>query len=112
TDPMVSLAYDVNDRMMGLATYQEGFRGGGTSARPTATTRVPFGPETLENCEVGIKSYYFNNRLRLNASVFNMTYEDMQMPSSGLDENTNPSWITSNAGSADIDGFEIELQST
>ncbi len=112
TDPMVSLAYDVNDRIMVFATYQEGFRGGGTSARPTATTRVPFGPETLENFEVGIKSDFFNNRLRLNASVFNMTYEDMQIASAGLDENNNPSWITSNAGSADIDGFEIELQST
>ena len=112
TDPMISLAYDVNDQLMVFATYQDGFRGGGTSARPSATTRVPFGPETLENVEIGIKSDLLNNRLRLNASIFNMTYEDMQIASAGLDENNNPSWITSNAGSADIKGFEIELQST
>ncbi|HEY8519520.1 MAG TPA: TonB-dependent receptor [Gammaproteobacteria bacterium] len=112
TDPMVSLSYDVRDNLMVFATYQEGFRGGGTSARPSATTRVPFGPETLENVEIGMKADFFGRRLRVNASIFNMTYEDMQIPSSGLDENNNPSWITSNAGSADIDGFEIELQST
>src|SRR5690606_24538633 len=45
TDPMVSLSYFVNDQIMVYGTYQEGFRGGGTTARPTATTRVPFGPE-------------------------------------------------------------------
>ncbi|HEX6997894.1 MAG TPA: TonB-dependent receptor [Gammaproteobacteria bacterium] len=112
TDPMVSLAYDVTDNIMVFATYQEGFRGGGTSARPTSRTRVPFGPETLENVEIGMKADFLDRRVRVNASIFDMTYEDMQIASAGLDEFNNPSWITSNAGSADIDGFEIELQST
>jgi iron complex outermembrane receptor protein len=47
TDPMLSISYDVSDTLMVYGTYQEGFRGGGTTARPTATPRVPFGPETL-----------------------------------------------------------------
>jgi iron complex outermembrane receptor protein len=111
TDPMVSLSYDLRDDLMLYATYQEGFRGGGTTARPTATTRVPFGPETLENIEIGIKSYILDSRVRLNASVFDMTYSDMQIGSAGLDENNQPAWVTSNAGSASIKGFEIELQS-
>ena len=51
TDPMVSLSYQLTDNLMLYGTYQEGFRGGGTTARPTATTRVPFGPETLSNFE-------------------------------------------------------------
>jgi iron complex outermembrane receptor protein len=112
TDPMVSLSYDVREDLMVYATYQEGFRGGGTTARPTATTRVPFGPETLDNLEIGIKSDLLGGRLRLNASVFNMDYKDMQIGSAGLDENNQPAWVTSNAGSAEIKGFEIELQST
>ncbi|HEX7080251.1 MAG TPA: TonB-dependent receptor [Gammaproteobacteria bacterium] len=112
TDPMISLAYDVNEDMMVYATYQEGFRGGGTTARPTATTRVPFGPETLENFEVGIKSDFLNNRLRLNATIYDMDYEDMQTGTAGQDERGQPAWVTSNAGTAQIRGFEIELQST
>jgi iron complex outermembrane receptor protein len=111
TDPMVSISYDVGESMMVYATYQEGFRGGGTTARPTATTRVPFGPETLDNLEVGIKSDLLDGRLRVNASVFSMTYEDMQINSAGLDQNNQPAWVTSNAGSADVTGFEIEMQS-
>ena len=112
TDPMVSIAYDVNDQIMVYGTYQEGFRGGGTTARPTATTRVPFGPETLENFEVGIKSDLLGGRVRLNASIYDMTYEDMQTGTAGQDELGQPAWVTSNAGSADIRGFEVELQST
>jgi len=111
TDPMVSLSYNVNDSMMVYATYQEGFRGGGTTARPTATTRVPFGPETLENFEIGIKSDLLDNRLRLNASIFDMDYSDMQIGTAGVDENNQPAWTTGNDGSASIKGFEVELQS-
>jgi iron complex outermembrane receptor protein len=111
TDPMVSLSYNVNDDMMVYATYQEGFRGGGTTARPTATTRVPFGPETLENFEIGIKSDLIDNRLRLNASIFDMTYSDMQIGTAGQDENGQPAWTTGNDGNATIKGFEVELQS-
>src|SRR5690606_15848639 len=111
-DPMVSLSYNINDDMMVYATYQEGFRGGGTTARPTATTRVPFGPERLDNFEVGIKSDLFDNRLRLNATVFTMSYTDMQIASAGLDELNQAAWVTSNAGEATINGFELEARST
>lgn len=112
TDPMVSLSYFVNDEIMVYATYQEGFRGGGTTARPTATTRVPFGPETLENFEIGVKSDLLDNRLRLNVSVFDMTYEDMQITTAGQDQNGSAAWLTGNDGEASIKGIEVELQST
>ena len=62
TDPMVSVSYQLSDSLMLYATYQEGFRGGGTTARPTATTRVPFGPETLSNFEIGMKSDLLDGR--------------------------------------------------
>jgi len=112
TDPMVSLSYNVNEDLMVYATYQEGFRGGGTTARPTATTRVPFGPETLENFEIGMKSDFFDKRLRLNVSVFDMTYKDMQIGTAGQDQNGQPAWTTGNDGQAKIKGVEVELTSS
>jgi len=112
TDPLASISYDVSDTLMVYATYQEGFRGGGTTARPTATTRVPFGPETLDNFEIGMKSDLLDGRLRLNVSVFDMTYKDMQITSAGQDQNGSPAWVTANDGEAQVQGVEIELQST
>ncbi len=112
TDPMISLAYQVNDEIMVYGTYQEGFRGGGTTPRPSPGIRVPFGPEQLENVEIGIKSDLLDGRLRLNASYYDMTYSDLQRGAAGLDEFGNPAWLTTNAGEAELDGFEIEAQST
>jgi iron complex outermembrane receptor protein len=112
TDPMLSLSYNLNDNIMLYATYQEGFRGGGTTARPTATTRVPFGPETLENFEIGMKSDLLNNRLRVNVTLFDMTYSDMQIGTAGQDQNGQPAWTTGNDGQASITGVELEIQST
>jgi iron complex outermembrane receptor protein len=111
TDPMVSLSYNLNDNIMFYGTYQEGFRGGGTTARPTATTRVPFGPETLENFEVGMKSDLLDRRLRLNVTLFDMTYSDMQIGTAGQDQNGQPAWTTGNDGEASISGIELELTS-
>lgn len=110
TDPMLSLSYQVTDDIMVYGTYQEGFRGGGTTPRPSPGIRVPFGPETLENLEFGIKSDLLDGRLRLNASIYDMTYSDLQQGAAGLDENDNPAWLTTNAGEAKLDGFEVELQ--
>ena len=112
TDPMLSLSYDVNNNLMVYATYQEGFRGGGTTARPTATTRVPFGPETLENFEIGMKSDLLNDRLRLNVSVFDMNYKDMQIGTAGQDQFGQAAWVTANDGQANIKGIEVEIQSS
>ncbi len=112
TDPMVSVSYNLTDQIMLYTTYQEGFRGGGTTARPTATTRVPFGPETLANFEIGVKSDLLNNRLRLNVTLFDMDYEDMQIGTAGQDQFGQAAWVTANDGQANIQGVEIEVNST
>jgi iron complex outermembrane receptor protein len=112
TDPMASLSYQLNDRIMFYTTYQEGFRGGGTTARPTATTRVPFGPETLANFEVGMKSDLLDRRLRLNVTLFDMTYKDMQIGTAAQDQLGQAAWVTANDGEANIRGVEVEINST
>lgn len=112
TNPMVSLSYQWTDEVMFYTTWQEGFRGGGTTARPTPTTRVPFGPETLENLEFGIKSDWFENRLRVNATYFDMTYSDMQIGGAGRDEANNVAWLTTNGGEAEIKGLELNIDAT
>ena len=112
TDPMVSVSYQLRDSLMLYSTYQEGFRGGGTTARPTATTRVPFGPETLSNFEIGMKSDVLDGRMRLNVSLFDMDYQDMQIGTAGQDQFGQAAWVTANDGEANIQGVEIEINST
>ena len=71
---------------------------------------MPFGPETLSNFEIGMKSDLLDGRLRLNVSLFDMDYQDMQIGTAGQDQFGQAAWVTANDGEANIQGVEIELQ--
>lgn len=112
-------------------TYSQGFKGGGFDPRGQ-TTAAPdldgdgdidfddqfeflrFGPETVDSYEIGWKGSMLDNRLNVSFAAFIGDYSDVQIPGSvGLDSNgdgINDSFIgiTSNAASADVNGFEFE----
>ncbi|EAQ27667.1 TonB-dependent receptor [Erythrobacter sp. NAP1] len=112
-------------------TYSQGFKGGGFDPRGQ-TTAAPdldgdgdidfddqfeflrFAPETVDSYELGWKASLLDNRLNVSLAAFIGDYNDVQIPGSvGLDTNgdgINDSFIgiTSNAASADVNGFEFE----
>lgn len=104
--PMLNIAYDLNDEVMVYLTYSEGFKSGGFDQRfnveflngPTS-----FDPETATTYEIGMKSTWLDNRLRLNAAAFFTDYEDQHII---VREGFAP--ITFNAGESEIQGFELE----
>jgi iron complex outermembrane receptor protein len=115
TSIMVTLAYDWTDQLMTYFTYSQGFKSGGFDQRFAAPpidpdTGLPtgapstFDPETVDSYEIGVKSQWLENRLRLNAAVFYTDYQDLQII---IRETFNP--ITFNGGTADIAGGEVEL---
>ena len=74
-----SVDYDFTDSIMGYAAASRGFKSGvynlGSFANP------PVNPEVVTLYEVGVKSELFDRRLRLNASLFNQDYKDIQLKS-------------------------------
>lgn len=77
-----STQYNLDDSKMVYFTYSEGFRlGGYNSPRAVETGSIPatYGPDTLKNYEIGLKSDWFDNRLRLNVTLFQMTWEGIQI---------------------------------
>ncbi|MBM4212855.1 MAG: TonB-dependent receptor [Gammaproteobacteria bacterium] len=105
--------YKFNPEVMVYALYSEGFRlGGQNSARAAATGEVPlvYGPDQLSNFEVGIKSDWFDNRLRLNLSLFLMRWDDIQVRfTSTSSRNGGAFWIEGNinGGEAEQKGAEF-----
>lgn len=112
-------------------TYSQGFKGGGfdprgqTSAAPDLNGDgvinfddqfefLSFDPETVDSYEIGWKASLLDNRLNISIAAFLGQYNDVQIPGSvGVDTNgdgINDSFIgiTSNAASADVNGFEFE----
>jgi iron complex outermembrane receptor protein len=113
--PKVSLRYRVNDDLMVYGLYSRGFRAGGFSGRPGTyeAAATPYDPETVDNFEAGIKSEWFDKRLRLNASVYFMKYEEKQEELSvpvDVAGGTGQQTLVLNAATADLKGVELELQ--
>ncbi len=101
--------YHLNDDQMMYFLYSEGFRlGGNNSTRAASTGEIPleYGPDSLQNYEIGFKTEWLDHRMQLNASLFFMEWEDIQINDRADD---GPWWArgTVNAGSAEQKGIEI-----
>jgi iron complex outermembrane receptor protein len=105
--PMVNLAYDWSENLMIYATYSEGFKGGGFHQRvfPPLPATPTYDPETVTSYEGGFKYTGFDGRLRVNAAGFFVDYEDLQVTVF-----TAIAPVVDNAGTAEIGGFELEVQ--
>ena len=111
TTPMASLAYQLNPTLNTYVSWQKGFRGGGFNPRPASAAQVTaFNPEDLNSYEVGVKSEWFERRLRVNLATFYVKYTDMQLPSVFVDANNAVTFPPLNAGKAHMDGVELEFQ--
>jgi outer membrane receptor protein involved in Fe transport len=108
--PMAGMQYHINDDMMVYLSYSEGFKSGGWTTRLsqpiTDVANSRFDPEFDTTYEIGLKSQWFDNRLRANIAVFYSEYEGIQ-----INVQQGPSPVYQNAGDAEIKGFEVELQS-
>jgi iron complex outermembrane receptor protein len=115
--PRVSLSYAPNESHNLYASYSEGFKGGGFDPRGAyniAEVRQGFAPETVESIELGAKSVWNEGLLSTNIAVFAMDYTDVQIPGSVLLDTDGDGEVdgfagkVTNAGGAEITGFEIE----
>ncbi len=108
--------YRFTPEVMAYALYSEGFRlGGQNSVRAAETGEVPlnYGPDHLSNYEVGLKSQWLDNRLRLNLAVFLMKWDDIQIHFDSTDSDNNGAfWIEGNinGGKAEQKGVEFNGQ--
>lgn len=111
--PSIKLDWRMTDDIMLYISYAEGFKSGGFDMRGNATTNPNiadgYDPEIVETLEAGIKSQLWDNRLRLNFTVFDMDYTDMQLTVQTAQP--APVFFSSdvvNAGTAEIQGAELE----
>ncbi|BAK68480.1 TonB-dependent receptor-like protein [Sphingobium sp. SYK-6] len=110
-DYKIGLDYQLTDRVMVYGQFSTGFKGGGINPRPfTPAAAVPFGPETLNAYEIGLKSDLFDRLVRLNLAAYHSDYSNLQLSANGFDNNGAPSIVIANAGSARINGVEAEME--
>lgn len=107
--PSVTLSYQATDALMTYVKASRGFLSGGFNANSSTDQGLatPFDSEYVWNYEIGEKFNGLNDRLRVNLAAFHDRYANLQVIQ--LDETTQDV-ITTNAGAANVDGVELDMQ--
>jgi iron complex outermembrane receptor protein len=100
--PHVALEYRAG---FGLAyvSYSRGFKTGGYNY--PASVNPVLDPESLDSYELGIKTSFASDRLRLRSALFQYDFEDLQVSRGG----PGAFITTENAASAAVRGLEIDV---
>lgn len=105
--PTISLNWTPMDDLLTYAKYSKGYKAGGFNNSISSTgSAIAFDPEKLDAYELGLKSTWLDNTLRVNAAVFHMEYDDKQESAFV----TGVGFVQTNAGEATSDGVELEVQ--
>jgi iron complex outermembrane recepter protein len=103
----LNLAWRINADDMVYATWSTGFRPGGVNRRTADLPAAPIGPykpDRLTNYEIGWKTSWFDNTLRVNGSAYIEDWNSFQFSFLGLNSFTE----IHNAGNARIYGSELD----
>jgi iron complex outermembrane receptor protein len=107
--PSLTVAYDLTDYVNIYGSVVTGYRSGGTSTLSYEDFLFQEGAdeETIISYEIGIKGEYWDRRVRLNAAVFDMEYQDYQ---GSIQTGPTPADRDNlNLGDATIRGAELDL---
>lgn len=108
--PRFALNYKASDDILLFASATRGFKSGGWNARGTAPGELlPFDAETAWSYEVGAKTEFLDNRVRLNVTAFWLDVDGLQTPSAFIRNNGSIAFITRNFANYRNRGIEVEL---
>ncbi|MBL4801592.1 MAG: TonB-dependent receptor [Emcibacter sp.] len=102
--PKIGLDYQATEDVFLYASATKGFKSGGFNGQARSAESAGFAPEVIWSYEVGAKTEWFDDRLRVNVTGFYYNYEDLQVRQLLGPGNS----VISNAASATIKGFELE----
>ncbi len=111
--PKLGLRWDFSESAQAYAFWTKGYRTGGFNFRNARPDVIPAGPtkqEEQNTYEVGLKSQWFDNRLRANIAYFFNDIQDIQRELNLPDQQVVVLQGTINAGDVEIRGVELEFQ--
>jgi iron complex outermembrane receptor protein len=99
--------YQITDTVMAYATYSKGYKGPTFNDSLTTAGQDPaVGPEVVHSLDVGLKTSFFNRRLRVNIDAFRQIFDGIQVQ--GFDSHTS-NFFTANGANAKSQGIEVQI---
>lgn len=107
----LNVSWDITDQALVYATYSEGFRSGGFNRNGgggSGTVNIPFffDSDNADSYELGWKTQFADNTVRLNGAVYYTDFTDLQQ--GVLDFSIDNSSFFDNVGDAEIKGLELD----
>lgn len=104
--------YNIDAEQMVYLSYATGFLSGGFSETCATVEFCSYDAETNSNLEFGYKGDLFDNKLRLNAALYYMRYDDLQRAAvanyTAADGTAQQETVTVNSGDSEIWGLDLE----
>src|SRR3546814_4485657 len=92
------------------ASYSKGYKSGTFNGRATSGPALnEVLPENSDSYEIGVKSQFWDRRVTLILSVYDVTYKTLQTTVTARDSTGAPATALINAAEAKAKGFEAEL---
>ncbi len=102
-----TVAYQATDDLNMYLRYATGYRSGGFNGEQF--NGPAFTEETIKSWETGIKSDWWDGRLRINGALYTYTWDDIQISGILIEDGAATTRIY-NAGKAERWGGELEIQ--
>ena len=120
TTPRITVDYKLLDGVMLYASVAKGRKPGGISTTTSGSwndadydgkyDEISYSAEKLKQVEFGAKMQFLENRLRINPSIFKMTYSDKQTGSQFVTPSGLLVGRIINAGQATVKGMDLEAE--
>ena len=112
---LATVDYRFTRDIFAYARTASGYRGGGYNLRGAVNpvvgplgTYTPFGPETVTDYEIGLKSELFDRHVRLNIALFYDKFNDVQRTTVIGTPTGSVATYATNAAKATVKGIEVE----
>jgi len=104
----VGAQWNISDEVMGYISFTEGYKGPAFNVvfEMTPENTRALAPETSDSFELGLKSEWFQQRLIINAALFQSDFDNFQ--AQAQDANT-AAFTLLNAGEVRTRGFELDF---
>ncbi len=108
--PRIAIENQLNEDLMWYGSITTGFKSGGWNARSTSAGSLqPFAAEEVTNFELGLRSEWMDNSLRVNLTAFKADVENFQLPSGFVNDAGAIEFLTRNFADLDTQGLEAEV---
>lgn len=108
---MGSASYKVSQGLLFYATYAEGWKAGGINRSGSAAANSPYGDESSQNYELGLKASTRDQALTFNLALYRIEIRGQQVTNVIPDPGGGPTPVSvvENAAGSHVTGFEAEL---